>query len=91
METLTTVILLLALKHQRDLRQAEQRIKQAQYIEAVEAQERYRQSVLAQMIPRPEGHLSQAEEATSHKAEIDRWLIMPDEMKKLRRETRRDK
>ena len=63
METLTTVILLLALKHQRDLRQAEQRIKQAQYIEAVEAQERYRQSVLAEIVPGPEGHLSQAEEA----------------------------
>ena len=91
METLRTVILLLALKDQRDVEEAERRIKQAQYIEALESRERYRQSMLAHIVPRPDGHLSGAEEAANHKAEVDRWLIMPDEMKKLRRETGRDK
>ena len=79
-----TIILLAAAQLQRDAERIDQRIRQPQYVEAVEARERYRQDVLAQRIPRPASHLSLAEEAASRKAEIDRWLITPEALRAKR-------
>jgi hypothetical protein len=88
MDTLTIILAFAMLNQRSQMERAEQRIKDAQYCNSVERREQYRQSVLTQRIPPPDRHLSPAEEAGNHKAEIDRWLIMPEELQKLRSEAK---
>src|SRR5215471_3545515 len=90
MDTLTIMLAFAALNERRQVEQAEQRIKEAQYCNSVERREQYRQSVLAQIIPPPpERPLSREEEAANNKAEADRWLIPPNELKKLHDQAKR--
>jgi hypothetical protein len=87
MDPLTIVLIFAALKQAREFERVDQRIRQALYFGTVAARERYRQSVLAERTPRPESHLSPAEEAAHQKAEADRSLITPAQLQRLRKQS----
>jgi hypothetical protein len=72
-----TIILLLHTLQSEAGRQAEQRIKQAQYCAAVEARAQHREIERIQ----PVSHLTPAEEAGNRKAAADR-LIGPERFEK---------
>jgi hypothetical protein len=65
-----TILLLLHAMQSEAGRQAEQRIKQAQYCAAVEARAQHREIERAQ----PASHLAPAEEAGNRKAAADRLI-----------------
>jgi hypothetical protein len=69
---MTTLVLLAAALQPTPSQGAAERIRQSQYGAAVEARAQYREVNRVQ----PETHLTPAEQAANHKAELDR-LVTP--------------
>jgi hypothetical protein len=69
------VLLAAAAALQAQSQRAAERIQQAQYCAAVEARAQYREVNRVQ----PQSHLTPAEEAANHKAELDR-LVTPEKI-----------